>query len=249
MRRLLLLSFCVSLAACAGFAKQADDRQRLAQTHVQLGVGYFQQGRVDDALVKLQKALDAEPEYAEAHSSIALVYEQLGENDNAEEHYERALELNPNDGATRNNYAVFLCRTGRAKEAEPQFLKAIQSRGYRTPERAYENLGLCAMQIPDAEKAETYLRKALQMNPQLPGALLQMASLSLDQGRYLSGRGYLQRYHEVQPPGPRSLWLGVQIERKLGDESAAREFALRLHRNFPDSDETRLLHQSESKAP
>lgn len=230
-------------------AKEAQDRQRLAQTNVQLGVGYLQQGRVEDALVKLQKAVDAEPDYAEAHSSIALVYEQLGENDKAQEHYDRALELNPNDGSTRNNYAVFLCRTGRAKEAEAHFLQAIQSRGYRTPERAYENLGMCLMQIPDAEKAEGYLRKALQMNPQLPGALLQMAGLSLDQGRYLSGRGYLQRYHDVQPRGPRSLWLGVQIERQLGDEAAAREFALQLHKNFPDSDELRLLQKLEAKAP
>lgn len=249
MRRPLIIVMCIGLAACAGMAKEAQDRQRLAQTNVQLGVGYFQQGRVEEALVKLQKAVDAEPDYAEAHGSIALVYQQLGENDKALEHFEEALDLNPNDGATRNNYAVFLCHTGRPKEAEQHFLQAIQSRGYHTPERAYENLGLCAMQIPDAEKAETYLRKALQMNSQLPGALLQMAGLSLDQGRYLSGRGYLQRYHEVQPRGPRSLWLGVQIERQLGDEAAAREFALQLRKNFPDSDELRLLQKSEAKAP
>ena len=248
-RRLLILALCVWLSGCAGYVKREEDRQRLAQTNVQLGVGYFRQGRVEDALVKLQKALDAEPDYAEAHSSIALVYEQLRENDKALEHYERALELNPEDGATRNNYAVFLCHTGHPKEAEPHFLRAIQSRGYRTPERAYENLGICSMEIPDEEKAEGYLRKALQMNPKLPGALLQMASLSLDKGRYLSGRGYLQRYHEVQPPGPRSLWLGVQIERKLGDEATAEEFALQLLKKFPDADETHLLQKSEAKAP
>jgi type IV pilus assembly protein PilF len=224
------------------------ERQRVAETNVQLGLGYLKQGRVQGALEKLQKALDAEPDYAEAHSSIALVYEELQENDRAAKHFERALELNPDDGATHNNYAVFLCHIGKAKEAEPHFLAAIKSRGYPTPERAYENLGICAMET-DRAKAETYLRKALQMNPRLPGALLQMAQLSVDHGNYLSGRAYLQRYHEVQPPVPQSLWLGIKVEQQLGDEAAARDYALQLRRKFPDSDETRKLLEAEPETP
>jgi len=211
-----------------------------------LGVGYFKQGRVEAALEKLLKALQAAPDYPEAHSSIALVYQRLGETEKAADHYRQALELKPDDGSIHNNYAVFLCNTGKPLEAEKHFLQAINSRGYRTPAEALENLGVCALQIPDFEKAETYLRKALQINKRLPGALLQMARVSYEKGRFMSGRAYLQRYQEVATMGPKGLWIGIQVEKKLGDNDAVREYESQLRKSYPDSDETRKLLEAQS---
>jgi type IV pilus assembly protein PilF len=228
--------------------QEKKDNMHIADTNVRLGLGYLRQGRVEGALEKLKKALAAVPDYPEGHSSIALVYEQLGETDKAAEHYERAIELKPKDGSIQNNYAVFLCKQGKFEAAEPHFLSAIKSRGYRTPERALENLGMCAMESGDIEKAETYLRKALQMEPRLPGALLQMARVSYEKGQYLSGRAYLQRYQEVATLGPDGLWLGMQVEEALGDEDMARDYALRLRKNYPDSNEMRKLLDRELQA-
>ncbi|NOX75479.1 MAG: type IV pilus biogenesis/stability protein PilW [Gammaproteobacteria bacterium] len=241
MHRLLLivwLSFWMQ--GCASVQEQKA-QMKAADTNMRLGVGYLQQGRIDDALEKLKKALAAEPDFVKAHSAIALVYERLGERDNAEEHFLEALELGPGDGRIHNNYAAFLCRSGRPVEAEPHFLQAIRSRGYRTPERALENLGVCAMHIPDYEKAEIYLRKALQMNPKLPDALLQMAHLSVEKKRFMSGRAYLQRLREVTDLSPDALWLGVLVEKKLGDSAAVRQYEIQLRKKYPDSNEAREL--------
>jgi type IV pilus assembly protein PilF len=242
LRTLFLIGLSVLLLACTS-AREKEDQFRIADVNVRLGVGYLKQGRLEDALAKFQKTLDAMPDYPEAHSSIALVYERLEQNDKATEHFERALELNPDDGSTHNNYAVFLCRTGKPLLAEQHFLQAIQSRGYRTPAPALENLGICMLQVPDRDKAEKYLRKALQLNPELPAALLTMAQISLDNEKYMSGRAYLQRYQSLAPLGPDGLWLGVQVETRLGDKAAAREYALQLRKQYPDAAEVQHLQK------
>ncbi|NNG13883.1 MAG: type IV pilus biogenesis/stability protein PilW, partial [Gammaproteobacteria bacterium] len=40
------------------------------------------------------------------------------------------------------------------------------------------------------------------------------------------------------------LWLGIQIERKMGDKDAVASYALSLRKQFPDSEEAHLLRES-----
>jgi type IV pilus assembly protein PilF len=93
-------------------------------------------------------------------------------------------------------------------------------------------------------EAEQFFRKALDVNPALPSALLQMSRLSFDQKKYLPARGYLQRYIAVAPHTAESLWLGVRIENQLGDYNAVSSFALLLRNQFPGSNEARQLLES-----
>jgi type IV pilus assembly protein PilF len=244
MRILIVLGISTLLLACTS-AQQKEEDLKIAQTNVQLSAGYLEQGNLKVALVKVKRALEADPDYAPAQSIIALIYYQMKEYDKSKQHYERALELEPESGDIHNNYATLLCKMGKPKEAEEHYLKAINSRGYRTPAQALGNLGTCLMQIPDYEKAEKYLRMALQMNPRSPGALFQMARISVEKGRYMSGRAYLERFQEVSKMTPESLWLGIKVERKLGDKHAIMNYKTRLIRDFPNSKETRLLLKQE----
>ena len=74
-----------------------------------------------------------------------------------------------------------------------------------------------------------------------------MAEVSFRQDKFLPARAYLQRYAEVGRHSSRSLWLGVQVERALGDRDAEASYALRLEKAFPDSKETRLLQESRTQ--
>ena len=119
MQRFLRYCFVVSLPilmfinGCATTGGQGEDRDtKIADTNLRLGIGYMQQGKLDDALEKLQKAVDAKPDDAAVHSVLALVYDQLLEYDKADRHYRRAIDLNPDDGGYYNNYGVFLCQRG-----------------------------------------------------------------------------------------------------------------------------------------
>lgn len=242
------------LSACSSTGRSSDTltptpdrRDTLAETHVKLGIGYMQQGKPDLALSKFQRALELEPGLASGHNAIAILYEQLGKLDLAGEHYQRAVNLKPQDSAAHNNYGTFLCsKRNQLDKAEQQFLEALKNPLYDTPEFAYENAGLCAKRKPDLTKAEHYFRKALELNPRLPTSLYQMGLISFDAQRYLPARAYLQRYDEVAKPTPQSLWLGIRIERELGDKNAVSSYSLYLKSSFPDTDEARLLRESET---
>ena len=39
------------------------------------------------------------------------------------------------------------------------------------------------------------------------------------------------------------LWLGVQVETKLGDADAARQYALRLRKQYPDAPEVQRVQE------
>ena len=114
-------------------------------------------------------------------------------------------------------------------------ISTVNTLRYKTPESALENAGVCAAQIPNAEKAEDYLRKALSINDKLPVALAEMADLMFKKQNYLSTRAYLQRFGEVSKPTARSLWLGIRTERKLGDKEAEARYAKLLQSQYPDS--------------
>ncbi len=249
LRAFFMMALSFMLFACATVLEQEREdkaRFRIADTNLRLGLGYLQQGREEAALQKLKKAVDTMPEYAEAHSSIALAYIRMDKPEEAEKHYQQAVELKPDDGSIQNNYAVFLCGQGKYTEAEQHFLTAINSRRYSTPAEALENLGVCMLQVPDLEKAESYLRRALQVDSRLAGALLQMVRVSVEKKRMMSARAYLQRYQEVATLSPGGLWLGIQVEQELGDMAAVREYKTLLRQNYADSNEMRLLLEAEA---
>lgn len=233
----LMLSILMLVNGCAMVpGEPGEDRDsKIADTNLRLGIGYMEQGKLDDALEKLQKAVDAEPGNSAVHAALALVYDQRQEYDNADHHYRRAISLDSENGGNYNNYGAYLCRQGKYREADKYFNKAINTLRYKTPERALENAGVCAAHIPDSEKAEEYLRRALSINDKLPLALSEMAELMFKKKNYMSTRAYLQRFGEVSKPTAQSLWLGIRTERKLGDKEAEAHYAKLLQSQYPDS--------------
>jgi type IV pilus assembly protein PilF len=226
---------------------QAPQANRLAVLHTQLGIGYLREGRNELAFRKLSKALEAQSDYSGAHNAIALLYERLGQDERARKHFRAAIEYAPQDSSARNNYGSFLCRRGFVDEAIEQFEAAVANPLYEAPGNALTNAGLCLYRSEQTVGAETYLRRALRQNPRQVSALLTMSEIAASSGRELSARGYLERFLTNGKHNSQSLWLGVRIERKLGDLNAASSYALLLKANYPDARETRLLLESESQ--
>lgn len=228
------------LAACAAPAHKTNSRAA-AEINAELGLAYMQKGDYEHALEKLKHALSFDPQSTNANHYIAEVYQQIGDIKSAESHYRKALAATPADPMLLNNFGVFLCRQKRLDEAQTHFMTAAKQPFYKTPEVAYSNAALCALEQPDEAKAEQYLRAALQLNPSLPAALYEMAALKFRQQEYLSARAFLQRYFTAERASPQSLWLGVRVEKQLGDEASAAKYAMQLKRDFPLAAETELL--------
>lgn len=258
MKKLIAIgAFCaillVNLSGCStsggtvdgekGEVRVNETGDPLAETNVRLGLGYMQKGNYDIALRKIRKALEIDSNNVNGHYAIALLYERLDRPKLAEEHYRRTIELNPQYSEAQNAYGVFLCRHERYDEANPHFEKALQNPLYRTPQIVYVNGGICASKNGKYELAEDYLRKGLQRNPKNVTALLEMAKVTFATKQYLRTRAYLQRYSAVAPHTAETLWLGIRLEKILGDKDAVASYSTLLRNKFPDSKETSLLSQ------
>ncbi len=219
----------------------------VAATNLNLAIAYLKEGRYEDAFKKLEKAKAADPGHSPTYNIFGLLYQQIGEPEKAEQNFKRALSLNSNDSSSLNNYGNFLCQQNRLEEATKTFKKAADNPLYQTPEIAITNTGLCLYNNQKKDEAKEYFQQALQVNPQVPQALIKMCELALDDFNYLSARGYLQRYQQVSRHTARSLWLGIQIERELGDKDTVSSYALLLKNSFPDSDEAAILRDSKAQ--
>ncbi len=244
----------VLTAGCTSTAErnQSDERLRkLVDTNIQLAAGYLQQGQMDAAKEKLDKALELSPDDPQANNVMALLQWRLRNYDAAERHFQRAIGsktggINPD---VQHNYGAFLCDRSRVDEAMTWFERAIANPQYPTPDLANLNAGLCLLKKPDRAAAERYFRQALQRNPVLAPALLQMARLSYESGNVISARGFMERYVKAGPETAESLWLGVRVERSLGNRNAEANYALRLKGKFPDAPETQEYLRSSKRRP
>jgi tetratricopeptide (TPR) repeat protein len=55
------------------------------------------EGKLDDAVAKLEEALSTDDNYALAHSALAVVLQRLGRHEEAIQHAVRVTELEPGD--------------------------------------------------------------------------------------------------------------------------------------------------------
>jgi type IV pilus assembly protein PilF len=260
VKRIVMLLAACALSACVtetagGLPNVKPDLHEAARINTQLGTGYTHEALnasdlgtrrklLEVALDKLQKAISQDDDYAPAHAALAYVYALRGDNDNADAEYRRALRLAPDDPDTRNNYGVFLCGQGKTAEAERNFMRAAKNPDYTTPAAAWTNAGVCARKAGDLARAESDFRQALEADPGFADALAEMAAISFQQHNYLATRAFLERYQRVAKPSAGLLALGARAERALGNESAARQYEIKLVRNFPDSPEAAQILQT-----
>lgn len=236
----LLACITLVLGACGGTGggtrKRGNDDpdKQAAEMQVKLGQGYLQQGKLEIAQEKLQRALQLDPSSVDAHTMLAVLNERISRPEQAERFYRRATELKPDGGAVNNNYGAFLCGKGRYDEAETYFQRAIADPFYKTPGDAFGNAGACAMKAGKTEVAAGYFRRALEAQPRNAVALYEMARLSYATGDNLRARAFMQRLEAVTAAEPEILELAERIETRLGDADAAKRYRQRLNDEFPD---------------
>ncbi|MCB5184146.1 type IV pilus biogenesis/stability protein PilW [Methylobacillus gramineus] len=239
---LVMLAGLVMTACAANEPNQSTEAAReRARVHTELGAGYYAQNQIAVALEEFQDAARIDPTYAPAQNGLGLVYGTLREDVKADTAFKKALQLEPNSSETRNNYGSFLCSRNRIDESIIQFSEAVKNPLYVTPGVAYMNAGTCLLRKRDTKNAELYLQHALQIQPQLFQAGYQLAVIAYGRGQYDMARNYLRAGLESNSPTPEMLWLGIQLERQLGNRDAEASYALQLRRKYPNSEQTKLL--------
>lgn len=253
MKKLLGLLALIMLAGCAqhsGFSSvsgptvESEARTR-AKAFTDLAAAYFTRGQMKVALEEVRKAIQSDSGYGPAYDVLALVYMELNEDKLAEENFRKAVDLDHSDSESHNNFGWFLCTRGRYDEGLSQLTDALRNPLYAKPEQAMTNAALCNEKKGDLKQASAYFNKALKLQPDYPLATIKLAELDFRQGNLVEAGRQLSRYQEISPPTPESLWLGVRLQRKLGDREQEAAYNLQLRKRFPDSREAQLLIQGQ----
>lgn len=245
---LLCAALLLGLQACVTTTTSVfkKDDTAAAAYNVQLCIDYMRQNNLSEAKDKIDKALEQDPKSADAHFVAGILYDRINENRKADEFYSKAISIDSKNADYLNGYAAFLCRKGNRQRGEKMALKAADDPLYKTPQDALLNAGNCALDDGRPLKAEEHFRRALKFQPNFPPVLMQMSELEFRSKNYLPARAFLERYQQYAPATAQSLWLGVRIERALGNMSAAEIYARRLKRDFATSDEAKALLELEN---
>jgi type IV pilus assembly protein PilF len=219
--------------------------ERAAEINLEIGIDHFRKGNLAQAKEKIDRAVEQNPRNANAQIAAGMLYDRLGQTSKSDGYFARGLALDPENPEIQNNYAAYLCQKGRYERGEKLALQAASNALYRTPEMAYVNAASCARGAGNLKRSEQNLRKALAVRPRYGEALFQMAELAYQQADYLTARGFLERYMAVSRTSPDTLWLGVRIERSLGNSTAAQNYAQRLKSEYPRAAQTKELIESE----
>jgi type IV pilus assembly protein PilF len=250
LRVVALLAVVLALTGCAaGQARQTaenEEQESAADINLRLAQGYLEQGRLEIAQDRINRALVLEPRSPKAFTLMGVLQEKIGDVTAAGGFFRRAAEVAPRTGVYLQNYARWLCRAQRYGEAEAYFERALADPFYDTPNLALLNSAICARSSGDRDLAESRFRTVLQRQPEHAEALFQLASIQFEKGQYLRARAFLQRLEAQAALGPEALQLGHEIEQQLGDSDAAQNYRRRLRETFPDSEQARSLEPSET---
>ena len=92
-----------------------------------LGIIFLEKGKLDEAIFRLQAAIDLRPENGPAHNNLAKALLQKGELAQAMVHYRKFLEIEPQNVEARNILGTALIQQGHVREAVEQWEDALAS--------------------------------------------------------------------------------------------------------------------------
>jgi type IV pilus assembly protein PilF len=163
MRQIFTITFLLLLSLFL-FSCSLKDQAKI-DTHFQLGIASLQEGDMTEALRQLLQAEQLEQEDPEIHNALGLAYLGKEKYEKAIEHFTSAVELKPDYPEAHNNMGVSYLRLYRWEKAIVSCRRAADNLLYRTPERAYLNIGWAYYNLGDFQQALIFYNKALEKLP------------------------------------------------------------------------------------
>jgi type IV pilus assembly protein PilF len=241
-----LLAGAITVAGCAtpqaspggdSVVTEFDEppARKRARIRMELAIGYFEQGKTSVALDELKQVIAIDPDYPDAYNLRGLVYMQLNDPQLAEESFRRAVVLNPNDGNTLHNLGWLQCQQRRFDDADASFQQALARPLY--PQRAKTLMaeGVCQLRAGKSDVAERTLAKAYELDAGNPVVGYNLATLLFARGDLTRAQFYIRRLNNSELANAETLWLGIRVERKLGDRLAMAQLGDQLKKRFPRS--------------
>lgn len=142
-------------------------RSRAYLVHMQRAERLIQtQGKEDEAIAELQRALRGKPNLPRAHYLLAIAYGSKGHLPEAEREWRYLLERNPKDNLVRYNLGLTYLEAKRPADAREQFSQMLATDANSA--EAHFGLGLAFGDEGDNARAAQELQTAASIDPELP---------------------------------------------------------------------------------
>jgi type IV pilus assembly protein PilF len=219
------------------------DARKRARLRIELASGYFEQNKTKVALDEIKQALLSDSTYAPAYNLRGLVYMRMGELRLADESFRRALQFNPRDSNAAHNLGWLSCEQGRYDEAVKLFTQALSHPAYTARAKTFMAQGVCQVRSGQLADAQVSLTRSFELDPGNPVTLYTLAQVLFRQGDLIKSQFYLRRLNNGELANAETLWLGIQVERRLGNRLAVSQLGDQLKRRYPQSPQLVLFEK------
>jgi type IV pilus assembly protein PilF len=216
-------------------ASDEPENRKRASNRLRLAVLYFQDGKNTIALDEVKQAITADPNWFEAYNMRGLIYMRSNDYPLADASFAKALSINPASAEVRHNYGVLLCKQNRNAEAYKMFAMALATPGYLQRSNTFMEQGVCQLNAGQKDDAEASFTKSYEVDPANPVSGYNIGLLKFGRGEVAKAQFYIRRINNGDFATADSLWLGVKIEKKIGNSDAASQLGAQLIKRYPKS--------------
>jgi Tfp pilus assembly protein PilF len=206
-----------------------ENRERLLEDHNTVSVRelsispqaeqLYREGRenlsrrkIDEAIARLEKAVELSPAFVDAWNELGTIYYQTGKYEMAEKHFRKALEHDPESYSPIVNLGGTLVSMGRFEDGLPFNLKAV---GMRADDAlANSQTGMNYFYLGNFADALKYLAKARTIDPaHFSQPQIFLAEIYGRMGVPQEALGELRDFVQRHPVSPRTPEVRHAIER------------------------------------
>jgi tetratricopeptide (TPR) repeat protein len=185
------------------------------QAAFKLGVQLTEEGKYDEALAELNKALEKDPEQPAIHAAIGNVYAKSGKNEEALAAYNKAIGFSPNDPDLYTTVGITMNAMGKIAEAQDAFKKAATLNPAAAAQNYY-NLGIIFINSGKADEAADAFKQSIAADPNFSESYYQLGmALSGKQATIPAAIDALKKYIAIGKK-PEKVEVAKQIIQALG---------------------------------
>ena len=158
---------------------------------------HIKSGKMDSALIAIQKAVKINPKDAEAHNNMSLIYFKLKLFEKAIKSSKKAIELKPDFVNAHNNLGIILQKIEKFEQAEFRFKKAIELNSDYA--EAHYNLGTSSQRLGKLDKAEESYKKVIELKANFVEAHYNLGIISQRLGKLIEAEACYKKVIELKP--------------------------------------------------
>ena len=201
-----------------------------------LGVVALQQGRLDNALERIGKALALNPGFAVAHNSAGSVHQRLGHTSEAIESFRAAVEADPEYGNAHFNLGTMLLARHQHNEAAQALARAAELQPDLA--EAHLKLGVAYKSLGRHDQAIETLKRAAELKPGFADAYSSLGNVYAAMGELEQAEAAYRQAVETDPGSHAAHFNLGNVSGKLGkrqDAIGSYERALEIEPGFADA--------------